>query len=114
MLSFDFETEDGTVITGPILFREAVRGIPNRATPLYARNVGDEIFEGEIYVSPGDGQSYSEDLLLAPMVGGLRLWSRSFSTTIDVQERVGLYVRVNPITTPSNTTGSANILFSRS
>ena len=114
MLAFNFETEDGTVVTGPVLFRDTVRGIPNRAVTLYIRNVGDENFTGEVYVSPGDGQSFSEDFMIAEMQSGARVWSRSFYTTISPDQRIGLYMRVNPVSTPSNTSGTANILFSRS
>lgn len=115
MLELRFENETGEEITGPITFDHTVKGIPNRATPLYVHNVSAlDTFSGEIFVSPDEGRSYSEDLKIALMIDGERLWQHSHEINLEPDERIGIYIRVNPRATPSGMTGGASIYAARS
>lgn len=114
MLSFQIEKQDGTFFTGPLLFNYNVKGIPSLPVELYIRNTGDENYVGNLYVAPGEGPSYSEDLKVSEMLAGKKIWVSSILMEIPSGERVGFFLRVNPLVTPDGTNGIANLQLSRS
>lgn len=90
-----------------IFFRRTIMGIPSRSTQAFLRNQSlDRIFSGKIVVTPGSGQSFSEDLHISENGEN---WSKSIDINILPLERSELQIRATPLITPTGTAGKASL-----
>ncbi len=101
-----YETEDGTRLN-ELLYRRTVRGIPSPPITFYARNLSTtHTYDGRLFVGPGEGPSYSQDLYIGDEY---EVWDRFINVTISPGERALCRTRVVPRSTPSGQPGRARI-----
>ncbi len=101
-----FRNTDGDVIN-EINFKRTIKGIPSLVTSFKLRNESDRLgFKGRIVVAPSFGKSYSEDAKISD--NGFT-WSNSVAFDVPPLIDLDLKLRVLPLTTPANSSGTASI-----
>lgn len=104
--SLVYETQDGHAIN-ETFWRRTIKGIPSRATQIFIRNLSDtRVFNGKVVVTPGGGQSFSEDAFVSE---NGETWSKSLDMSIAPLGRFELRARTVPMITPDDSTGRASL-----